>query len=85
MKITIVYTSAAEIKAAPSHGVRVYWSRMGYDPDLTGYEVIKDSIGQYLIAFLRGTPHASYIGLTWQGGATLNGKACEFFSVVQAP
>ena len=84
MKLTIVYTSAEEIKAAIDNGVKVYWSRLTRDHEQTGYEVIKDSIGQYLIAYLHGTHHASYIGLTWQDGTTINGKAEEFFSIVEA-
>lgn len=68
------YKSAAEIKAAIDSGVRVFQHN-------SGYEVIKDSIGQYLIAFMRGTPWENYIGLTWTDGTTLNGKPEEFYSV----
>jgi len=80
------YKNAAEIKAAVDSGVRVFQHN-------SGYEVIKDSIGQYdpsdrnqtsglyLIAWLHGTPQAHYIGLTWNDGTTLNGKAWEFYSM----
>ena len=84
MKLTIVYTSAAEIKAAIDNGVRVWWAYTGRDPAQTGYEVIKGKDGTYNIVYLAGTPHANAIGLTWRDGTTLNGKAEEFFSVVEA-
>jgi Tfp pilus assembly protein PilX len=57
-----------EIKQAVDSGKKVYWSNLGY-------QVIKDSIGQYLIKHICG--HC--IGLTWQDGTTLNGKEEEFF------
>ena len=68
------YKDAAEIKAAVDSGVRVFQHN-------SGYEVIKDSIGQYMIVWLKGTPQANYIGLTWNDGTTLNGKAWEFYSL----
>ena len=68
------YKNAAEIKAVVDKGVRVFQHN-------SGYEVIKDSIGHYLIAWLHGTPRAYYIGLTWNDGTTLNGKAWEFYSM----
>jgi len=58
-----------EIKKAVDAGKKVYWSN-------TLYEVIKDSIGQYLIHVI-GT--SNYIGLTWKDGKTLNGDECQFF------
>ena len=60
------YKTAAEIKAAVDKGVRVFQHN-------SGYEVIKDSEGQYLIAWLHGTSHASYIRLT--------GKPEQFYSL----
>ena len=68
------YTSAEHIKQAIDNGKRVFWHN-------SGYEVIKDSIGQYLIAWLHGTPQAHYIGLTWNDGTTLNGKPEQFYSL----
>jgi hypothetical protein len=68
------YKDAAEIKAAIDKGVRVFQHN-------SGYEVIKDSIGQFLITWLHGTPRAHYIGLTWNDGKTLNGKAWQFYSL----
>lgn len=68
------YTSAEHIKQAINTGRRVFWQN-------SGYEVIKDSAGQYLIVWLKGTPQAHYIGLTWNDGTTLNGKAWQFYSL----
>ena len=59
-----------EIKDALEAGERVYWVH-------NGYEVIRDSIGQYLIQYEDG----SCIGLTHQDGQTLNGKEKEFFTI----
>lgn len=61
--------TARGIKTLVDNGIPVYWSN-------TGYSVIKDSIGQYLIKFLWND---SCIGLTHQDGVTLNGKPEEFF------
>lgn len=58
-----------EIKSAVDAGKKVFWSN-------EGYEVIKDSIGQYLIRFI---PNNHCIMLTWRDGTTLNGKPEEFF------
>lgn len=58
-----------QIKAAIEAGKKVFWSN-------EGYEVIKDSIGQYLIRCI-WNDHC--IGLTWRDGKTLNGKPEEFF------
>lgn len=63
----------AEIKQAIADGKRVFWSN-------TSYEVIKDSIGQYLIGYDIGGRKENYIGLTWQDGVTLNGDESEFMS-----
>lgn len=60
-----------EIKAAVDAGKTVIWKT-------TSYRVIKDSIGQYLIAYHHGYRDASYIGLTWRDGVTMNGKPDEF-------
>jgi hypothetical protein len=61
-----------EIKDAVRAGQRVCWSNRGY-------EVHEDSIGQWLITYRRGTPHADSIGLTWMDGVTVNGRPEEFF------
>ncbi len=58
-----------EIKAAVDAGNCVHW-------DNTGYVVTRDSLGQYLITFVR---NGSAIGLTSQDGTRLNGKPDEFF------
>jgi hypothetical protein len=68
------YTSAEHIKQAINTGKRVFWKN-------SGYEVIKDLLGQYLIVWLKGTPQAHCIGLAWNDGTTLNGKLCEFYSL----
>lgn len=57
-----------EIKQAVEAGKSVHWSN-------TGYQVIKDNIGQWLIVCANG--HA--IGLTWADEVTLNGKEEDFF------
>lgn len=54
-------TSIAEIKAAVDAGADV---RAGND----NYRVIRDSIGQYLIAYMHRTPDANYIGLHGREG-----------------
>ncbi len=59
-----------EIKAALDAGQRVYWCN-------PAYEVIKDSLGQYLIkCHLNG----SCMGLTHRDDVTLNGEESEFFT-----
>jgi hypothetical protein len=58
-----------QIKAAIEAGKKVCWRTFGY-------EVIKDTIGQYLI---RCSYNGHCIGLTWSDGKTLNGKPEEFF------
>lgn len=60
---------AEQIKAAINAGKKVYWSN-------EGYEVIKDSIGQFLI---KCTHNGHCIGLTWADGKTLNGQPEHFF------
>lgn len=57
-----------EIKQAVEAGKTVHWSN-------TGYEVIKDKLGQWLIICVNGNA----IGLTWDDGLTLNGKEEDFF------
>jgi hypothetical protein len=59
-----------QIKQAIADGKKVYWSN-------EAYEVIQDSIGQYLIHCLLNN---HYIGLTWQDGITMNGKEQDFFT-----
>ena len=46
----------AEVKASVDAGNRVHWSN-------SGYTVIKDSIGQYLIAWNYGGNDANFVGL----------------------
>jgi hypothetical protein len=58
-----------QIKAAIEAGKKVFWKN-------NGYEVIKDSIGQYLIKCVNG----SCIGLTWTDGKTMNGNEEDFYS-----
>jgi hypothetical protein len=58
-----------EIKQAVEAGRTVHWAS-------TGYVVIKDSIGQWLIRCLF---NGSCIGLTWRDGVTLNGRESDFF------
>lgn len=65
-----------EIKAAVERGETVHWVNHGYT-------VIKDSIGQWLIAYLPGTPNENYIGLTWADGVTINGREDQFFIEVK--
>jgi len=59
-----------QIKTALATGQRVYWVH-------NGYEVIRDSLGHYLIQYEDG--HC--IGLTHRDGVTLNGKEREFFTI----
>ena len=59
-----------QIKQAIEDGKKVYWASKSY-------EVIKDSVPQYLIHCI---PNNHYIGLTWRDGVTLNGKEEEFFT-----
>jgi len=58
-----------EIKQAINEGKPVYCGN-------TSYQVIKDSIGQYLIAYMPD----NYIGLTHKDGKTLNGQESDFFT-----
>lgn len=59
-----------EIKTALEAGKKVYWVH-------NGYEVIRDSLGEYLIKHEAG----NVIGLTHRDGLTLNGKEKEFFAL----
>lgn len=61
-----------EIKAAVDAGKVVHWANRGYT-------VIKDRFGEYLIAWRHGHADASYIGLTWRDGVTMNGTPTQFF------
>lgn len=65
-----MFESVQDIKDAVSAGKKVYWSNKGY-------EVIKDSCGQFAIVFL---PNNNCIGLTWRDGTTLNGELKDFFT-----
>jgi hypothetical protein len=60
-----------QIKEAVSEGKQVVWHH-------EGYQVIKDSLDQYLI---KCTMNNSYIGLTHKDGSTLNGQENEFFII----
>ena len=62
--------NAIEIKDAIDTGNRVFWHH-------TGYEVIKDSIGQYLI---KCHMNDYCIGLTHRDGITLNGSPKHFYT-----
>ncbi len=61
-----------EIKAAVRAGKAVHWKS-------PAYTVICDSIGQWLIAYCHGSQNASYIGLTWRDGVTMNGEESDFY------
>ena len=61
--------NAIEIKDAIDNGNRVFWHH-------SGYEVIKDSIGQYLI---KCHMNNYFIGLTHRDGTTLNGSPEHFY------
>jgi len=58
-----------EIKRAIEHGGRVHWHH-------SGYEVIKDKLGKFLIVCL---DNQSCWGLTWIDGETMNEKEEDFF------
>jgi len=58
-----------EIKSAVDRGQSVKWSNKLYD-------VIKDSLGQYLIVCCS---NQYTIGLTHTDGKTLNGRPSEFY------
>lgn len=58
-----------QIKQAIENNERVFWKNLAYD-------VIKDSVGQYLI---RCNLNGSCIGLTWRDGVTMNGREADFF------
>tara|TARA_R100000781_G_scaffold113020_1_gene80846 strand:+ start:305 stop:511 length:207 start_codon:yes stop_codon:yes gene_type:complete len=60
---------ATEIKKAIEQGNKVFWKN-------TAYEVIKDSIGQYLI---KCHLNNYCIGLTHKDNKTLNGDEKDFF------
>jgi len=60
-----------EIKTAITEGKRVFWKS-------EGYQVIKDSIDQYLI---KCDYNGHCIGLTWRDAVTMNGKEEDFFVV----
>lgn len=65
----------AQIKAAVLNGRTVHWSN-------TGYKVIVDDIGQWLIKY---TPTGHCIGLTWSDGSTVNGNEEDFFLALPNP
>lgn len=59
------------IKTAIAAGKRVFWKN-------PSYEVIHDSVGQYLIV-CHFNDHC--IGLTWRDNVTMNGKAEDFYTI----
>ncbi len=59
-----------EIKSAIENGKIVHWKH-------SGYIVLKDRIGQYLIECLS---NGHCIGLTWLDGVTMNGKEEDFYT-----
>lgn len=63
--------SVGDIKAAVESGQKVHWKH-------EGYQVLKDSIGQWHIKCLQ---NENCIGLTHQDGETLNGEIDEFYAV----
>ena len=58
-----------EIKDAIAKNETVKWSN-------SGYEVIKDSLGEYLIKYL---PNSDCIGLIHQDGVTMNANPEDFY------
>tara|TARA_R100000734_G_scaffold17685_1_gene14084 strand:- start:35 stop:235 length:201 start_codon:yes stop_codon:yes gene_type:complete len=60
---------AQQIRTAIDAGKTVYWHH-------EGYQVIKDSIGQYLI---KCHMNDNYTGLTHKDGITLNGDPDAFY------
>jgi hypothetical protein len=61
-----------EIKAAVDAGRTVHWKN-------SGYRVIKDSLGRYLIGFDIGGRRENYSGLTHLDGVTMNGEPEDFY------
>jgi hypothetical protein len=61
-----------QIKAAVEAGQTVHWAN-------SGYTVVKDRIGQWLIVWDLGGRSEHCIGLTWLDGITMNGAPEEFF------
>ena len=59
----------SEIKAAVDAGLCVHWAN-------TGYEVVPDALGGYLVVYLR---NGNAIGLTNKAGDRLNGVENDFF------
>lgn len=60
----------SEIKTAIKEGKKVFWAT-------DNYEVIKDSIGQYLI---HSKFNNHYTGLTHMDNVTMNGKEKDFYT-----
>jgi len=58
-----------QIKGAIALGLSVKWANDGYD-------VIQDSLGQYLIKY---KPNGFCFGLTHSNGITLNGQEFQFY------
>jgi len=58
-----------EIKTAVEEGGRVHWHH-------SGYEVIKDGLGKFLIVCLN---NEHCWGLTWTDGVTMNEKEADFY------
>ena len=64
-----------QVKAAVLSGTPVYVGN-------TAYQVIQDSLGQWLI---HCTLNGYCIGLTWQDGTTLNADESEFYTEGDQP
>jgi hypothetical protein len=58
-----------EIKQAIANGKKVYWTNLGY-------EVIEDSLGEYLVICLHNN---NCVGLTGRDDTKMNGKEEDFF------
>lgn len=61
-----------QIKAAVNAGKKVCHKT-------DAYTVIRDLLGQYMIAYRPETRDANYIMLTWRDGVTMNGKPEDFY------
>jgi hypothetical protein len=68
MAINLRPMNADDIKQLVLDGKKVFWRH-------SGYEVVQDSIGQWLI---KCHMNGDVIGLTHKDGKTLNGRGQEF-------
>lgn len=67
-----------QIKAAVEAGKTVHWAN-------TGYVVIKDKIGQWLIIWDHGGRQENAIGLTHKDGVTMNCNSPDEFFIAEPP